>query len=269
MPRRKGFQRSYWFSGETISKLLEVQQKRNFSSQVLTLETIIAEAYEGKAIEKPNEISLEQAKEVIICPHYEAYPKDLNYIKCHQFDKPRIRSKTDCKICKSMKTLYDKASKDLNILAKKKSELEGHIRANEDSLRTATSEYHRIKRDLEIIKEERAKYGEAHAKAPDSKLIQRIKELEAEIEQLRKAPIAPKLDAVEQPKLKGKGVTGMLIQCPLRPVPVPYEKPFVFWRAPVDSSVCKTCDKYPCESWEDLLSWQRTEPKKPSISKST
>lgn len=254
--------KGFWLDTKTIERYEGLKNKEGIRADDLMFSNLL-NAYEGKAIEKPSEISVEEAKEVIICPHYEAYPKDPKFIKCHQFPKPRIRSKKDCEICKSMKTLFDKVSKDLHILAKKKSELERHIKSNEDSLRTVTSEYHRIKKELEILKEERAKYGEAHA--PDSKLIQRIKELETEIEQLKKAPAPPKL---EQPKLEAKGITGKLIQCPLRSVPVPYEKPFVFWKAPVDSSVCKTCHKYPCESWKDLLSWQRTEPKKPSISKS-
>jgi len=51
--------------------------------------------------------------------------------------------------------------------------------------------------------------------------------------------------------------TGTIVQCPMRPLPVPYEKPFVTWKAPVDASVCKTCSKYPCETWEIIESEKR------------
>ena len=51
--------------------------------------------------------------------------------------------------------------------------------------------------------------------------------------------------------------TGIIIKCPLRAMPVPYEKPFVTWKVPVDSSVCKTCPKYPCESWDEIFSEKR------------
>ena len=51
--------------------------------------------------------------------------------------------------------------------------------------------------------------------------------------------------------------TGIIINCPLRPLPIPYEKPFVTWKVPIDSTVCKTCPKYPCESWDIILSDKR------------
>jgi len=50
---------------------------------------------------------------------------------------------------------------------------------------------------------------------------------------------------------------GTIVQCPIRPVAVPYESPFVIWKAPVDASVCKTCSKYPCETWEIIESEKR------------
>ena len=194
--------KGFWLDTKTIERYEGLKNKEGIRADDLMFSNLL-NAYEGKAIEKPSEISLEEAKEVITCPHYEAYPKNPKFIKCHspQFKNPRIRSNKDCEICKSVKTLYDKASKDLNILAKKKSELEWHIKSNEESLRTVTSEYHRIKKELEILKEERAKYGEAHA--PDSKLIQRIKELETEIEQLKKAP-APAPPKIRATKIRGK-----------------------------------------------------------------
>lgn len=63
---------------------------------------------------------------------------------------------------------------------------------------------------------------------------------------------------VESPFSQTSKATGILIKCPLRAIGVPYEKPFVHWKPPVDTSVCKTCSKYPCESWEDIESWKRT-----------
>jgi len=55
--------------------------------------------------------------------------------------------------------------------------------------------------------------------------------------------------------------TGTIINCPLRPLPIPLEKPFATWKVPVDSSVCRTCDKYPCETWKQQNSWERINPK--------
>ena len=54
-----------------------------------------------------------------------------------------------------------------------------------------------------------------------------------------------------------RSATGIIINCPLRPLPIPYEKPLVTWKVPVDSSVCKTCRKYPCERWNIILSEKR------------
>ncbi len=47
MSRRKGFQRAYWFSGETITKLIDIHRERKFPSQTLALETIIDEAHQN------------------------------------------------------------------------------------------------------------------------------------------------------------------------------------------------------------------------------
>ena len=59
MSEEKTFSRTYRFSGQTIGKLLEVQQKRDFPSITLALETIIAEAYESlQAEEKPSTLDL-------------------------------------------------------------------------------------------------------------------------------------------------------------------------------------------------------------------
>jgi len=55
MSKEKTFSRTYRFSGQTIRKLLEIQQQRDFPSITLTLETIIAEAHESlQAQEKPS-----------------------------------------------------------------------------------------------------------------------------------------------------------------------------------------------------------------------
>jgi len=65
-----------------------------------------------------------------------------------------------------------------------------------------------------------------------------------------------KSDAVNQLIEKGlssqseqlEDVTGLIIPCPMR-------------EAQVDSSVCKTCHKYPCDTWEDIKSWARVSPR--------
>jgi len=54
--------------------------------------------------------------------------------------------------------------------------------------------------------------------------------------------------------------TGILLACPQRTVPVPYEKPFVRWKTPVDSSVCESCGDYPCDTWEDVFAEKRMNP---------
>lgn len=57
--------------------------------------------------------------------------------------------------------------------------------------------------------------------------------------------------------------TGAIIECPIRPTPIPICawcdscSNVVYMKAKVDSSVCKTCPKYPCETWEIILSEQR------------
>ena len=59
MSEEKTFSRTYRFSGETIRKLLEVQQQRDFPSITLALETIIAEAHNSsQAQEKPVTLEL-------------------------------------------------------------------------------------------------------------------------------------------------------------------------------------------------------------------
>ncbi|MDH5783023.1 MAG: hypothetical protein OEZ35_05100 [Candidatus Bathyarchaeota archaeon] len=59
MSKEKTFSRTYRFSGQTIRELLEVQQKRDFPSITLALETIIKEAHESlQAQEKPSTLDL-------------------------------------------------------------------------------------------------------------------------------------------------------------------------------------------------------------------
>ena len=59
MSEEKTFSRTYRFSGQTIRKLLEVQQQRDFPSITLALETIIKEAHESlQAQEKPSTLDL-------------------------------------------------------------------------------------------------------------------------------------------------------------------------------------------------------------------
>jgi len=60
MSEEKTFSRTYRFSGETIRKLLEVQQQRNFPSITLTLETVIAEAHD--ALRKRDSLSKTEEK---------------------------------------------------------------------------------------------------------------------------------------------------------------------------------------------------------------
>jgi len=54
--------------------------------------------------------------------------------------------------------------------------------------------------------------------------------------------------------------TGILLACPQRSVPVPYEKPFGTWKSPVDSSVCQSCENYPCDTWEEIFAEKRMNP---------
>jgi len=55
--------------------------------------------------------------------------------------------------------------------------------------------------------------------------------------------------------------TGIIVQCPMRPVPFPPKKPFQNINLPVDSSICKTCSKYPCDAWKDIESWAKVSPR--------
>lgn len=77
--------------------------------------------------------------------------------------------------------------------------------------------------------------------------------LEPQLEQKPRSESLPLLRQIED-------ATGLLLACPLRSIPVPYENPIVHWKAPVDTSVCKTCSKYPCESWQDYESWKKFNP---------
>ncbi len=52
LEKKKSFQRAYRFSGETIQKLQEIEKKRNFPSQILALETLIAEAHASLQVQK-------------------------------------------------------------------------------------------------------------------------------------------------------------------------------------------------------------------------
>lgn len=68
------------------------------------------------------------------------------------------------------------------------------------------------------------------------------------------------LEQFQQPM--PEGYTGQLISCPLRPAIFCQDCPFDFdkymhVKGLVDSSVCKTCQKYPCESWEQIESERR------------
>ena len=45
----------------------------------------------------------------------------------------------------------------------------------------------------------------------------------------------------------------LLINCPLRKVPLPLESPIVYWKPPVPQTTCKICSELPtCESWKTL-----------------
>lgn len=66
--------------------------------------------------------------------------------------------------------------------------------------------------------------------------------------------------------------TGIIIECPMRPTTVPIcwcSNCFntVYMKQQVDSSVCKTCPKYPCEPWEDIFAQKRMDPENPMIQK--
>lgn len=66
---------------------------------------------------------------------------------------------------------------------------------------------------------------------------------------------------LEHPRTEGEEPTGIILHCPLRLLPYPLEEPISLWKVPVDSSVCKTCHKHPCSSWEEQKSWERINPK--------
>lgn len=57
-----------------------------------------------------------------------------------------------------------------------------------------------------------------------------------------------------------EGVTGDLVSCPIRPYPICDDCSLcegIVLHALVDSSVCKSCMKYPCETWENIESEKR------------
>lgn len=80
---------------------------------------------------------------------------------------------------------------------------------------------------VSLVKEKKAK----NKSDAVNQLIQ--KALEPQLE------FPPKTDDRKIPE-----TTGILVACELRSIPVPYDEPFVLWKPPVDSSVCKTCPKY-------------------------
>lgn len=62
--------------------------------------------------------------------------------------------------------------------------------------------------------------------------------------------------------------TGIILECELRRRPVriaSWSKNWVYPRQFVDSSVCKTCPKYPCEEWECIFTEKRLFPDSPLI----
>lgn len=59
---------------------------------------------------------------------------------------------------------------------------------------------------------------------------------------------------------KPEGFTGDLVSCPMRPYPLCDDCSLcegMVINAVVDSSVCKTCTKYPCETWKNIESEKR------------
>ena len=62
--------------------------------------------------------------------------------------------------------------------------------------------------------------------------------------------------------------TGIVLECELRRTPVriaSWSKSVVYPRQFVDSSICKTCPKYPCEEWKWIFTEKRLNPDNPSI----
>ena len=63
---------------------------------------------------------------------------------------------------------------------------------------------------------------------------------------------------VENPNAKPNE---LLIDCPLREVPLPLESPIVYWKPPVPQTTCKICSELPtCESWKTLRLQESLEP---------
>jgi len=57
-----------------------------------------------------------------------------------------------------------------------------------------------------------------------------------------------------------EGVTGNLVSCPMRPYAICDDFSLcegIVINAVVDSSVCKTCLRYPCETWKNIESEKR------------
>lgn len=54
--------------------------------------------------------------------------------------------------------------------------------------------------------------------------------------------------------------TGIIIQCPMRPVSFPPTNPYLKINLSVDSSVCKTCQSNPCDAWKDVKTWDVISP---------
>lgn len=108
----------------------------------------------------------------------------------------------------------------------------------------------------------RGKMGDVIAFRPSEKSEEAINLL------IKSKEAKNKSDAVNQLIEKGLSPqselgeeTGVIVQCPIRPVPFPPKNPIMNISLPVDSSVCKTCSKYPCDSWGHIQSWARVSPK--------
>lgn len=65
------------------------------------------------------------------------------------------------------------------------------------------------------------------------------------------------LEAYKQPF--SEEVTGTSVACPLRPMTFELFSETITINTDVDTSVCKGCSKYPCETWEGIFSERRLE----------
>lgn len=99
---------------------------------------------------------------------------------------------------------------------------------------------------------------------PTDKAVQRIKATMREkgLDRSKAINYLLELDPTE----RREGVTGKLLECPLRPTSVPicaaaacaFRSSVVYLKAEVDTSVCQSCSKRPtCESWSNLESYER------------